>query len=117
MSDSCARFSQAIIEKIHPCLRRDCNYANLDKIKAESRWLEDEGRWVMPKMSVEKVRMPNIGGGTYGAGSDATEPNTGGSKFNIWSQCKRGSCYVRNQSKTLCFQEEIDTHSHSRKHW
>ena len=52
---------QSIIDKIHPCLRRDCNYANLDKIKAESNWLEDEQRWILPKMSIVNVKMPNIG--------------------------------------------------------
>ena len=53
---------QAIIDKVHPCLRRDCNYANLDKIKAESSWIEDEQRWILPKMSIVNVKMPNIGG-------------------------------------------------------
>ena len=23
--------SQALLDRIHPCLRRDCNYSNLDK--------------------------------------------------------------------------------------
>ena len=55
------KLMQAIIDKIHPCLRRDCNYANLDKIKAESSWLEDEQRWILPKMSIVNVKMPNIG--------------------------------------------------------
>ncbi|CAH1787556.1 unnamed protein product, partial [Owenia fusiformis] len=28
------KLMQAIIDKIHPCLRRDCNYSNLDRIKS-----------------------------------------------------------------------------------
>ena len=36
-------FSQ-ILDKVQPCLQQDCNYYNIDKIKAESSWDEEEGK-------------------------------------------------------------------------
>ena len=38
------KMMQQILDKVQPCLRRDCNYYNLDKVKAESSWDEEEGR-------------------------------------------------------------------------
>ncbi|KAL8579215.1 hypothetical protein ACOMHN_010799 [Nucella lapillus] len=48
----------AIITRVQPCLRRDCNYYNLDKIRAECRWDEDEGRWVLPKLVLSRTALP-----------------------------------------------------------
>ena len=52
---------QALIDKIHPCLRRDCNYANLDRIRAHCEWDEESGKWAMPRMTIEKTRLPAPG--------------------------------------------------------
>nr|KAG5694636.1 hypothetical protein BaRGS_014731 [Batillaria attramentaria] len=35
----------AIIARIQPCLRRDCNYYNIDRIRTECKWNEEEERW------------------------------------------------------------------------
>ena len=34
-----------IIDKVQPCIRRDCNYSNLDRIKADCVWDEDLQKW------------------------------------------------------------------------
>ena len=52
---------QAIIDKIHPCLRRDCNYANLDRVKVQCEWDEENQRWILPKMTIEKTKLPPAG--------------------------------------------------------
>ena len=52
---------QALIDKIHPCLRRDCNYANLDRIRAHCSWDEEQQRWLMPRMNIEKTKLPAPG--------------------------------------------------------
>lgn len=51
---------QAILDRVQPCLRRDCNYFNLDKIKAESRWDDDNKKWILPKLIIEKTVMPPV---------------------------------------------------------
>ena len=52
---------QAILDKIHPCLRRDCNYVNLDRIKAQCEWDEESQSWSLPKMTIEKTKLPPAG--------------------------------------------------------
>ena len=56
---------QAIIDKIHPCLRRDCNYASLDRVKAQCQWDEENGHWILPRMSIEKTKLPPAGTKIY----------------------------------------------------
>jgi hypothetical protein len=52
---------QALVDKIHPCVRRDSNYCNLDKIRAECKWDEAEQRWVLPQLTIEKTTLPSAG--------------------------------------------------------
>ncbi|XP_072045040.1 osmotic avoidance abnormal protein 3-like isoform X2 [Amphiura filiformis] len=49
---------QQILDKVHPCLRRDCNYYNMDKIKAESVWDEEDGLWQLPNLVVSQTKLP-----------------------------------------------------------
>lgn len=55
------KWLQAVIDKIHPCLRRDCNYVNLDRMRAQSDWDEEAQRWMLPRMTVEKSKLPPAG--------------------------------------------------------
>lgn len=48
-----------IVEKMQPCMRRDSNYANVEKIKKEAQWDEDLQRWIIPDMAVVKTQLPN----------------------------------------------------------
>jgi len=52
---------QAFINRIQPLIRRDCNYANLDRIRAQSTWEENSQTWTLPKLTVEKVQLPPAG--------------------------------------------------------
>lgn len=52
---------QALLDKVHPCLRRDCNYANMDRIRRECKWDEDEGKWILPRMSINNTALPVAG--------------------------------------------------------
>jgi len=56
--DQQIKWLQAVIERIHPCLRRDSNYINLDRIKIQSQWDEDNQYWILPKMTLEKTVLP-----------------------------------------------------------
>lgn len=51
----------AIIARIHPCLRRDCNYYNIDRIRTECKWNEEEEQWILPKLVIERTALPTTG--------------------------------------------------------
>ena len=55
------KLQQQILDKIQPCIRRDCNYYNLDKIRGESKWDEDTGKWCIPELVVTKTTLPTPG--------------------------------------------------------
>ncbi|XP_033121283.1 kinesin-like protein KIF17 isoform X2 [Anneissia japonica] len=52
---------QQILDKVHPCLRRDCNYYNMDKVKAGSTWDEESGQWKIPELTITKDKLPTAG--------------------------------------------------------
>lgn len=56
------KYLQAVIDKIHPALRRDCNYVNLDRIRAHAEWDELNQQWNLPKMAIEKSHLPPAAG-------------------------------------------------------
>jgi len=52
---------QAVIERLLPVIRRDCNYINLDRIRAQSTWDENNQMWNLPKLTIEKTQLPPAG--------------------------------------------------------
>ncbi|XP_067119190.1 osmotic avoidance abnormal protein 3-like isoform X2 [Centruroides vittatus] len=59
--DQQIKLLQQILDKIQPCLRRDCNYSNLDRIKADSWWDEDSQKWHMPDLLIIRTKLPPTG--------------------------------------------------------
>ncbi|XP_076343634.1 osmotic avoidance abnormal protein 3-like isoform X2 [Tachypleus tridentatus] len=59
--DQQIKLLQQILEKVQPCIRRDCNYSNIDKIKLDSSWDEDLQKWHIPELVIEKNRLPPPG--------------------------------------------------------
>ncbi|BHF59037.1 Kinesin-like protein kif17 [Sparganum proliferum] len=55
---------QAILERTQPCIRRDSNYANIDKIKKQAFYDEDTGEWILPALTVERTTLPLASTGT-----------------------------------------------------
>lgn len=45
------KFQQAVIDRIVPLIRRDCNYFNIDKIRAIAKWDDERQDWLMPRVS------------------------------------------------------------------
>ncbi|KFQ46952.1 Kinesin-like KIF17, partial [Nestor notabilis] len=39
-------------------VRRDCNYSNLERIKRESIWDEENGCWKIPEPVIQKTQLP-----------------------------------------------------------
>ena len=54
-----------IIEKIHPLVKKESNYANLDRIKKEAIWNDDQARWILPELNMSKFGLPNANGGKF----------------------------------------------------
>nr|XP_036855445.1 kinesin-like protein KIF17 isoform X2 [Manis javanica] len=52
-----------LLEQVQPLIRRDCNYSNLEKIKRESCWDEDNGFWKIPKPVIIKTSLPVVSTG------------------------------------------------------
>ena len=55
--DQIVKLQQQILDKIQPCLRRDCNYYNIDKVRSESTWDEETGKWNIPELDA-LLRVP-----------------------------------------------------------
>ncbi|XP_021565533.1 LOW QUALITY PROTEIN: kinesin-like protein KIF17 [Carlito syrichta] len=51
-------FFQQLLEKVQPLIRRDCNYSNLNKIRRESYWDEDNSFWKIPEPIIIKTSLP-----------------------------------------------------------
>ncbi|XP_058160220.1 kinesin-like protein KIF17 isoform X3 [Dasypus novemcinctus] len=49
---------QQLLEQVQPLIRRDCNYSNLEKIRRESSWDEDNGFWKIPEPVIMKTSLP-----------------------------------------------------------
>ena len=45
------KFQAAVLERTQPLIRRDCNYFNLDKIRAAAVWDDEKQDWGMPKLT------------------------------------------------------------------
>ncbi|VDN59075.1 unnamed protein product [Dracunculus medinensis] len=58
--DQLIKLLQQIIDKIHPLLRKEMNYYNLEKIKKDAKWDEDQGKWILPDLTILKsITLPN----------------------------------------------------------
>jgi len=53
------QLQKQMMDKIQPCIRRDCNYYNLDKIRSAAEWDESHQTWILPDLVVEKTVLPS----------------------------------------------------------
>jgi kinesin family member 17 len=56
--DSQIKLFSQILDKVQACIRRDCNYANINRIKLESVWDEDLQKWRLPELVVTRTKLP-----------------------------------------------------------
>lgn len=47
-----------LMDKIQPIIKKDTNYSNLDRIKKEAIWNEDESRWILPELTMSRTILP-----------------------------------------------------------
>ncbi len=53
--DKTIKLLDELLGTVVPCLRRDCNYFNIDKIKLECKWDEDNYCWNLPRLILNKT--------------------------------------------------------------
>lgn len=58
--DKQLKLYEQLLRTVVPCLRQDCNYYNMDKIKDDCKWSEDQSRWVLPKLVLTKASFSPI---------------------------------------------------------
>lgn len=58
--DKKIKLCEQLLQTVVPCLRRDCNYFNIDKIIDESKWNDDQSQWLLPKLVVTKSNLTSV---------------------------------------------------------
>lgn len=53
---------EAIVETIQPTIKRDCNYFNIDKIKKQAKYDEENQKWILPKLVLMSQQTPGVPG-------------------------------------------------------
>ncbi|XP_072521809.1 kinesin-like protein KIF17 isoform X2 [Salminus brasiliensis] len=54
------QLQQTILERMVGLVRRDCNYSNLDRLRKEAVWDEENGMWRVPEVLVQKTALPAV---------------------------------------------------------
>ena len=54
------RLHEQLLSTVVGLVRRDCNYYNIDKIKAECSWNEDEALWILPRVTTTKTSLSPV---------------------------------------------------------
>lgn len=55
-----SKLLEGIIDKIQPTVKRDCNYYNVDRIKKQAVWNEEEGEWELPGLRLEREGVGSV---------------------------------------------------------
>ncbi|XP_007459289.1 PREDICTED: kinesin-like protein KIF17 isoform X2 [Lipotes vexillifer] len=80
---------QQLLEQVQPLIRRDCNYSNLEKIRRESCWDEDNGFWKIPQPIIIKTSLPVVSTGLQNRSArktstaDNSEPGTEEDRYRL----------------------------------
>ncbi|XP_006145249.1 kinesin-like protein KIF17 isoform X1 [Tupaia chinensis] len=80
---------QQLLEQVQPLIRRDCNYSNLEKIRRESSWDEDNGFWKIPEPIIIKTSLPVVPIGPQNkparksSAADSGEPNLEEDRYKL----------------------------------
>lgn len=68
MQDKTIKLYEQLLSTVVPCLRRDCNYFNIDKVRVECEWDEEANKWILPKLTTNKTMLSPASlpkGGTF----------------------------------------------------
>lgn len=56
---------QQILEKLQPAIRKDSNYANLERVKRDALWNEETEVWTLPELNFRQA-LPSASPGYFG---------------------------------------------------
>merc|ERR1711988_519640 len=51
---------ESILDRVQPMIKRDCNYSNIDKIKKEATYDEENQCWSLPNVRLRTDELPNV---------------------------------------------------------
>uniref|UniRef100_H3BEY3 Kinesin-like protein KIF17 n=1 Tax=Latimeria chalumnae TaxID=7897 RepID=H3BEY3_LATCH len=92
---------QQVLERVQPMIRRDCNYSNLDRIKREAVWDEENGCWKLPETIIQKTTLPSAipaaPQNKPGRGSSSTENGD----FPLQEEDRYKQMLTRSESETI----------------
>lgn len=88
------KLQEQLLETVVPCLRRDCNYYNLDKVKAECVWDKEQSYWILPRLTVSKSVLSPVT-----SGSSLLERSASNSKMP--KQNSSGDMQMRDARATI----------------
>lgn len=54
------QLQEQLLATVVPCLRRDCNYYYIDRVRSECQWDADRGEWTLPKLTTTKTELKSI---------------------------------------------------------
>ena len=54
------QLQEQLLATVVPCLRRDCNYYYIDRVRSECEWDVDRGEWVLPKLTVTRTELKSL---------------------------------------------------------
>uniref|UniRef100_A0A914EIT8 Kinesin-like protein KIF17 n=1 Tax=Acrobeloides nanus TaxID=290746 RepID=A0A914EIT8_9BILA len=57
--DQQLKLCQQILEKIQPAIKKDSNYYDIEKIKKSAVWNEDQSRWILQELQMNRHILPN----------------------------------------------------------
>ena len=72
-----------LLDKIVPLIRRDCNYYNLDKVKSECKYSEDNEEWILPKVITTSVALSTVTSKTSLTGASSPRVSKKGTADDI----------------------------------
>ncbi|XP_059468801.1 osmotic avoidance abnormal protein 3-like [Neocloeon triangulifer] len=62
--DKSLQLMQQITAKMAPLVKPECNYSDVERIKAEAVWIEDMQKWRLPEIMIGRTRLPPAGSTT-----------------------------------------------------
>ena len=98
------QLQEQLLATIVPCLRRDCNYYNIDKVRSESKWDDEQGEWILPKLTITRTDLRSVRISTSASSLQITS-----SPHNSPSRSQHGSHTQRSVDNTdILFEDDFE---------
>lgn len=58
------QLQEQLLATVVPCLRRDCNYYYIDRVRSECQWDPERSEWVLPKLTITRTELKSVAAST-----------------------------------------------------